>query len=417
MPGRFGYRCGPFHGDTRISTRREGIERDRQQARLVKDEIERLLPDVEPDSTLYVADENLRVIYTNDEWRRFAEANKGIDLAGPRRDDSVLDSMGKKARERWAAIYDMLIKGSLPHYEEDFICSSPRERRVYRIRITAARDDDGEGPWLVHHTVPIDEKAEEREAMRRRLRALESDPDQVREEYQNLVLEPRVDVPGFQVAPFLEPHGDVGGDVLWHQRYDDGVTDLVVADAMGHGLQASVHASKLVLMLQSLAGPDRTLQDILASLNRGLLRNRPEHESAFATGVLIRFERDSTRIRCASFGHQGPMFSRSGAVPLKAGLALGMVDTVPRWPETELDLEEHGKRFLVFTDGITEQFDEDGEMYGEERLLETFRASLDVDVERMVQRIIEDLTTFRGSAIVKDDQTLFAVERVAEENR
>lgn len=379
----------------------------------MKAEIERLLPGVEPDSTLYVADENLRVVYTNEEWRRFAEENKGVELAGPAWNTRLLDNMSGRTRERWAAIYRLLVEKRLPHYEEDFICSSPRERRVYRLRVTTVDKEEGDGAWLVHHTIRIDESAEEREEMRRRLRALETNPEQLEREYRRRVVERVVDVPGFRVARYLKPLGDVGGDVLWHRPYADGTTDLVVADAMGHGLEAGVHATKMVMMFDALADAQREPQDILASLNRGMLRNRPEHESAYATGILFRFRLGDARLRCANFGHMGPLFSRSGQVRLKAGLSLGMIDTVPVWPETELDLAEHGTRFLVFSDGITEQFDAEGEMYGTERLLAVFLDSLDLDLDAMLRRIVADVTSFRGDAIVKDDLTLVALELLA----
>jgi hypothetical protein len=377
---------------------------------VAKAEIERLLPDVEPDSTLYVADDRLRVVYTNEEWRRFAEDNKGLELMGPAWNTHLLDNMSGKAKERWASIYQLLLDGRLPHYEEDFICSSPQERRIYRLRITPAKSDEGGGPWLVHHSVRIDDKAEEREAMRRRLRALESDPEQVRREYRERVLEPRVAVPGFHVAQYLEPLDDVGGDLLWHRSYEGGVTDVIVADAMGHGEEAGVHAAKIAMMLDTLAAVDREPQDILAALNRGMLRHRPEHEVAFATGIFFRFEAGEARLRCANFGHLAPIFSRSGQVRLESGLPVGMVDTIPVWPETRLDLEEHGTRFLVFSDGVIEQFDGEGEMYGTERLLAAFRGALDQDVDAMIRRIVEDVTAFRGDAIVKDDQALIALE-------
>ena len=80
-----------------------------------------------------------------------------------------------------------------------------------------ARDGD-------HHTVRIDDKAEERDAMRRRLKDLDSDPEQVKREYESRVLEPRVEVPGFRVAQYIRPLEDVGGDVVWHRRYEDGAT-------------------------------------------------------------------------------------------------------------------------------------------------------------------------------------------------
>jgi sigma-B regulation protein RsbU (phosphoserine phosphatase) len=257
--------------------------------------------------------------------------------------------------------------------------------------------------------VRIDDDAKEREEMRRRLRELETDPEQAGREYRERVLERATEVPRFRVARHLEPLDDVGGDLVWHRSYDEG-TDLVVGDLMGHGVEASVHAAKLVMMLDALAAEHREPQDILAALNRGLIRHRPAHETAFATGILFRFGRDATRLRCASFGHAGPIFSRSGQVQLGVGLPLGMVETVPIWPSTELDLREHGTRFLVFSDGITEQFDADGAMYGTQRLVETFRSALDLDLDAMLRRIVEDVDVYRGDALVKDDRTLIALE-------
>jgi hypothetical protein len=347
-------------------------------------EIERLAPGVTADSTLYVADENLRVVYTNDEWRRFAQVNRGAELAGPAWNMHLLENMSGRERERWASIYELLLSGKLSHYEEDFICSSPDERRIYRMRSTPVARDDG-STLLVHHTVRIDDKAEEREGMRSRLRALDSDPEQIQREYQRRVLAPRVAVPGFRVAQFLRPLGDAGGDILWHRTYEDGATDVVLADAMGHGTEASIHAAKMVMMLESLSAPYRQPQDILASLNRGMLRHRAEHESAFASGILFRFQRGSPWVR-------------------------GIVDTIPVWPEVELDMTEHGTRFIAFSDGITEQFDALGEMYGTERLIRIFQESRQRDFDAVVPTILEDLDAFRGDALVKDDQTLIAVE-------
>ncbi|MFT5080845.1 MAG: hypothetical protein ACI84E_001503 [Planctomycetota bacterium] len=372
-------------------------------------EIERLLPDMVPGAALYVADQDLRVIYANDEWRRFALGNEGMELAGPAWNTNLLDNMSGKERERWESIYGLLLDGQLSHYEEDFICSSPDERRIYRLRSTPVKKDDG-STLLVHHTVRVDDKPEEREDMRRRLRALEIDPAQVKHEYTTRVLEPRVGVPGFRVAQYVKPLDEVGGDVLWHRQYEDGTTDVLLADAMGHGIEASIHAAKMVMMLDSLAAPYRKPQDILAALNRGMLRHRLDHESAFASGIFFRFQRGTPLVRCTSFGHTAPIFSRSGEVPLQIGLALGIVDTIPVWPEMELDLTDHGTRFLVFSDGITEQFNAQGEMFGTDRLIQTFNAAHDLQLDAMVDRIVQDLNTFRGDALVKDDQTLIALE-------
>lgn len=120
-------------------------------------EIERLLPDMVPGAALYVADQDLRVIYANDEWRRFALGNEGMELAGPAWNTNLLDNMSGKERERWESIYGLLLDGQLSHYEEDFICSSPDERRIYRLRSTPVKKDDG-STLLVHRTVRVDDK-------------------------------------------------------------------------------------------------------------------------------------------------------------------------------------------------------------------------------------------------------------------
>ena len=152
-------------------------------------EVEELLPELVPESAVYVADEDLRVVYTNDEWSRFAGANEGMALVGPALDTNLLDNMSAKERERWESIYRLLLDGELSHYEEDFICSSPRERRIYRLRSTPLKQENG-GTLLLHHTVRVDDKAEEREDMRRRLKALDFDLAQVKREYKSPGLRP-----------------------------------------------------------------------------------------------------------------------------------------------------------------------------------------------------------------------------------
>ena len=80
------------------------------------------------------------------------------------------------------------------------------------------------------------------------------------------------------------------------------------------------------------------------------------------------------------------------------------------WPEIPLDLAEHGNRFLIFSDGVTEQFNPSGEMFNTKRLLRSFRECLDRSLNELLRTILNDLEDFRGTALVKDDQTLLALE-------
>ena len=95
---------------------------------------------------------------------------------------------------------------------------------------------------------------------------------------------------------------------------------------------------------------------------------------------------------------------------------MGLADEVQPWPESRIDMVEHGNRFLVFSDGITEQFNVEGEMFGIARLVRAFRKYLDMPLDDMLAKIVRELNGFRRSALVKDDQTLFALEFVGDEN-
>ena len=171
-------------------------------------------------------------------------------------------------------------------------------------------------------------------------------------------------------------------------------------------------AAKMIVLLDELASLDLQPGRTAAELNRALAKIAPKDGVMFATGLHFRFERNLQRVTCCSFGHDGPIFSRTGPIQIESGFPVGLTEENKPWPEKDLDLTEHGKRFLVFSDGITEQFNANGELFGINGLHEAFRKHIDLPLDEMVSRIVKNLTRFRGTALVKDDQTLLALDFV-----
>ena len=136
----------------------------------------------------------------------------------------------------------------------------------------------------------------------------------------------------------------------------------------------------------------------------------------FATGLFFRFDHRGQQLKCANFGHHSPLFSRTGQLHVLSGPPAGMADEAEPWPETQIDLVKHGNRFLIFSDGITEQFNIEGDMFGTTRLLQAFWRHLELPLNNMLAKIVGELNGFRRSALVKDDQTLLALEFVGDEN-
>jgi serine phosphatase RsbU (regulator of sigma subunit) len=365
--------------------------------------------DVAPEDTLYVADRELNVVYSNDEWNKFAADNKGRKLLRQDWDRNLLANFSGKERERWKHIYRLLLDGRIPHHQEQMNCSSPQERRIYQLRITPKKNELGEVAWLVHHNVRVDDKPDAVERIRSQLQRLES-PEQVTQEFRERIVERRIKIPSFDVARHFKPLEEIGGDLVWHREFPEGVSDLIHADVMGHGEAAGHVAAKMAVLLDELASIDLRPGQTAAALNQALTKLAPEYDVMFATGLHFRFEQDRQRVICCSFGHDGPIFSRTGQIKIQSGFPVGLAEEDEPWPENLIDLTEHGNRFLIFSDGITEQFNPDGEMFGIDGLHESFLRHMELPLDDMVERIIASLSKFRATALIKDDQTLLALD-------
>ena len=364
--------------------------------------------------TLYVADRDLNLVYWNENWESFAQNNNGERLLQQGFNPNLLKSMSGPQVEKWRQIYGLLLEGRLPSHEEELVCPSPVERRNFRLRITPMEDKTGKISFLLHRRVRKDAGLLAADRVGPGIEGL-NDEERMTREFRERIAKREIRIPGLNVVCHFKPLEETGGDLVWHHVYGKGVSDLAHADVVGHGRSAGRVATGVAMLLDELATLNATVGQIVVGLNRAMSATKTTGEERFATGLYFRFGQHADRVTCCSFGHVGPIFSRAGLVRIKGGFPVGLVEEDEPWPEQSLDLNEHGTRFLVFSDGITEQFDPDGVMYNTEGLHRAFLRYMDLPLDEMVRRIIADLTAFRGAALVKDDQTLIALEFVGTE--
>ncbi len=70
-----------------------------------------------------------------------------------------------------------------------------------------------------------------------------------------------------------------------------------------------------------------------------------------------------------------------------------------------------GESLLLYTDGVTEAFSPDGDLFGEARLLEAVRAVPSPSVEALLETVESRLNEFIDSEPLSDDLTMLAVRR------
>jgi serine phosphatase RsbU (regulator of sigma subunit) len=174
---------------------------------------------------------------------------------------------------------------------------------------------------------------------------------------------------GTSLAGLVEPAYEVGGD-CFDYAVNHGVLDLAVIDAMGHGLTSAVLASLLIGAYRHGRRAGQDLPQLATSIDAAT-RTFPG-PSTFATAILARLTVDTGVLTWLTCGHPHPLIVRGGSVlpvmdvtpgvPLGLGALGPVVGTV-----AEVALEP-GDGILLYTDGVVESRDPDGEYFGEQRL-------------------------------------------------
>ena len=175
---------------------------------------------------------------------------------------------------------------------------------------------------------------------------------------------------GLVLAGILEPCYDNGGDTLDY-AIDDRVLHLGVFDAMGHGLAAAGVAAFALSAYRYSRRNGSDLLETYSAMHEAVGAQFPERR--FVTALIAQLDLDSGRLRWISAGHPPPLVIRGGrrARTLKTAPVppLG-VESPSGAPSVATDSLEPGDLLLLYTDGLPEARDINGEIFTIERLSE-----------------------------------------------
>jgi serine phosphatase RsbU (regulator of sigma subunit) len=220
-----------------------------------------------------------------------------------------------------------------------------------------------------------------------------------------------ISVPGCTVAALFEPADSVGGDMYDVIPLPDGRVLLAVLDVSGHGVPAALYAALLrtILRREVMAGAD--LPPIVAALNDELI-NVVGSSGEFATCLLVRLDPHTGALDYLGAGHDAAIVVRPGSSPqfLEGdGLPLGIAGA--RTEHVQAARLEPGDRLFLYTDGLHEVFDERGEQFGRERLVELLAATSAWPPADQLRRSVERLRQFAAGHSFLDDLTLLCAVR------
>jgi phosphoserine phosphatase RsbU/P len=236
---------------------------------------------------------------------------------------------------------------------------------------------------------------------------LQHELNEMRELQENLLSTTLPALEGFQFAATWQPVTTVGGDYVAAFNINERHTALCIADVVGKGLPAALLMSNFQAALKSSAMDDYSPSAVCVRLNRLLQKNMPLHK--FITGFYGVIDLPERTLSFTNAGHNAPVLIRANGDCIRletGGSVLGVFEDAC-YSEDKVALST-GDRLLMFTDGLTEAMNEQGEQFGDERLLSLLREHQYLDAAELKQVVLESVGAF-CNYLFQDDATLMVI--------
>jgi phosphoserine phosphatase RsbU/P len=226
---------------------------------------------------------------------------------------------------------------------------------------------------------------------------------------RNLLPEHLPQVEGLKLAVHYETSRYAGGDYYDVAELPDGRLAILVADAEGHSAPGTVMMAMTCALFRSCSSCREEPDQLLSYINENLLKVNKE---SFVTAIYAVYDPRRRSLRIARAGHPHPMLYRSSnkaalEILCEGVFAMGW-DPYTQVPVTEIEIQA-GDRLLFYTDGVTERFSEQLELYGTSRLLQQLEKDDSDDPARILEGIVDDLARFAGDRPADDDQAMLLV--------
>ena len=220
---------------------------------------------------------------------------------------------------------------------------------------------------------------------------------------------------GFEISAKMLPAKEVGGDYYDIMETPRGDKWVTIGDVSGHGVDSGLIMMMAQTSISSMINnctdcrPSAVLNSVNKVIRENIFRMGSDH---YMTLMAIRI--DETEVTLAG-KHQDVIIYRS---------ALNKTEVIPTqgtWLGISNDIDEHlldktirindGDVVLLFTDGITEATNRNGEMYGQSRLEQALNRYADLPVGKLLDKVMGDVKVFQEEQL--DDMTLLVIKKMA----
>jgi len=202
----------------------------------------------------------------------------------------------------------------------------------------------------------------------------------------------------------------VGGDFYDVFQIQPGKVGIVMGDVAGHGLSAATLTLLVLNTTKALAHQGYSPGDVMRRANDIIMEETEEH--VFVTIFFGVLDLDSGRLRYCSGGHPPAVMRRRDGELELLGATCPVVGAFTGLSVDELETHmATGDMLVLYTDGVTEARNPDGEFFGQVRLLQTIEGSK--TAAELTQHVFDGVLEFTGGAL-NDDVAILSISPVGE---
>jgi serine phosphatase RsbU (regulator of sigma subunit) len=216
-------------------------------------------------------------------------------------------------------------------------------------------------------------------------------------------------VTGLEVYGESRPCYEVAGDYYDVINNDEGNTFMVIADVSGKGAGAAMIMANLQASIRVGLEITEDFSEFIARINNHVFKNTSSSE--FITLFIGGWEPATKSFHYINAGHNPPvMIDLAGNVSTldATGLILGVLQN--QVYEKKVVHIEPGAVIAIFTDGLEEAMNPDGEIFGQERIIETLKQSLELSSRDIVKSIQDKAVEFCAGRPLHDDLTMIVIK-------
>lgn len=208
---------------------------------------------------------------------------------------------------------------------------------------------------------------------------------------------------------FLDPAREVGGDLYDFFFLDDKKLVVLVGDVAGKGVPASLFMAVTRTLIRSKMSKGVSTAKVVDQINSDLMQNNDSQ--LFVTLLLCIIDLEEKTLEYTSGGHNPAyIVSQDGKITIlkdRHGMALGLFDVKP-YTSTTYQMNQ-GDKFVLYTDGVNEAMDINGNIYDYDRLEKMLEKFPSLSAKESSDLILKDIKKFAEDAEQSDDITLMVV--------